>query len=199
MKSSRVCWRPGPSGFSRNKYTRLLATMPLVGSYAAVRLQRHGAGQRLVAALPVAAGAAIFRFSGQIVGRNTGDRCLQVGQQSFLTPASQEGEPPWVFLQHSFRPSVRITHPPLAPRDPDPPVLTATAIEALPAGAPLTFDYTLHEYVMHGDGFVCEETGRQVRGFRFLERAEQEAALPRAMRHIRSQHSQFLFGQESRC
>ena len=22
MKSSRVCWRPGPSGFSRNKYTR---------------------------------------------------------------------------------------------------------------------------------------------------------------------------------
>ena len=21
MKSSRVCWRPGPSGFSRNKYT----------------------------------------------------------------------------------------------------------------------------------------------------------------------------------
>ena len=71
--------------------------------------------------------------------------------------------------------------------------------EALPAGAPLTFDYTLHEYVMHGDGFVCEETGRQVRGFRFLERAEQEAALPRAMRHIRSQHSQFLFGQESRC
>ena len=24
MKSSRVCWRPGPSGFSRNKYTHRL-------------------------------------------------------------------------------------------------------------------------------------------------------------------------------
>ena len=23
MKSSRVCWRPGPSGFSRNKYTHM--------------------------------------------------------------------------------------------------------------------------------------------------------------------------------
>ena len=22
MKSSRVCWRPSPSGFSRNKYTQ---------------------------------------------------------------------------------------------------------------------------------------------------------------------------------
>ena len=30
MKSSRVCWRPGPSGFSRNKYTHQASITPRV-------------------------------------------------------------------------------------------------------------------------------------------------------------------------
>ena len=34
MKSSRVCWRPGPSGFSRNKYTRQQALLPVIGDAA---------------------------------------------------------------------------------------------------------------------------------------------------------------------
>ena len=29
--------------------------------------------------------------------------------------------------------------------------------------APLTLDYTLHEYIMAGRGFVCAESGRPVR------------------------------------
>ena len=111
----------------------------------------------------------------------------------------EEGEPAWVFLNHSFEPSVRVSHAPLPNRDPAPPVLTATAAAALPAEAPLTLDYTLHEYIMAGRGFVCAESGRPVRGFHFLDEAAQEAALPRAMHHVRTLHGQYLFGQSSRC
>ena len=35
MKSSRVCWRPGPSGFSRNKYTQHVYIMRLHASILA--------------------------------------------------------------------------------------------------------------------------------------------------------------------
>ena len=111
-----------------------------------------------------------------------------MGQRHYITPGAEEREPPWVFLDHSFDPSVRISHPQLPAADPAPPVLTVTSNAALPAGAPLTLDYTLHEYLMHGDGFVCEATGREVRGFHYLSKSEQEAALPRAMPHIRSLH-----------
>ena len=137
---------------------------------------------------------------GVLTVNNTGDRCLQVGQRSWLTPGpEEEGEPAWVFLNHSFEPSVRVSHAPLPNRDPAPPVLTATAAAALPAEAPLTLDYTLHEYIMAGRGFLCAESGRPVRGFHFLDEAAQEAALPRAMHHVRTLHGQYLFGQSSRC
>ena len=174
---------------------------PPVADFAACSVVKHATGLRLVAARDVSADEAIFRFSGMLIGRNTGDRCLRVGERHFLTPAPEEGEPPWVFLNHSFEPSVRLSHPPVPSgvADPPPPVLTATANLDLPAGTPLTFDYNLHEYVMFGDGFVCEETGRVVRGFHHLEPAEQEALLPRAMPFVKTLHGQHLFGSESRC
>ena len=78
-------------------------------------------------------------------------------------------------------------------------MMTATANVDLADGDALTVDYTLHEYEMHGEGFVCAETGRVVRGFKHLSEAEQDAALPRAMPHVRSLHLQWLFGQTSRC
>jgi len=65
--------------------------------------------------------------------------------------------------------------------------------------APLRFDYTLHEYMMHGGGFVCEDTGQRVQGFHCLEPEAQQAALPRAMPFVKALHAQHLFGQESRC
>ena len=68
----------------------------------------------------------------------------------------------------------------------------------LAAGDPLTIDYNLHEWECY-DPFVCAETGRAVRGFKHLEEAEQDAALPRAMSHIKMLHAQWLFGQSSRC
>ena len=117
----------------------------------------------LVAARAVAAGEVLFCWTGVLIGRNTGDRCLQVGQRHYLTPGPEEGEPPWVFLNHSFAPSVHVSHPPLPSKDPLPPVLTATANAALPVDAELTIDYTLHEYIMFGNGFVCAESGRAVR------------------------------------
>ena len=55
-------------------------------------------------------------------------------------------------------------------------------------GAALTIDYTLHEWEMSGDGFVCSESDRRVRGFKHLSESEREAALPRAAPHIREMH-----------
>lgn len=171
--------------------------LPPVGCFSGLRVVHHAAGRRLVTAEPVAKGQVIFRFTGVLVGRNTGDRCLRVGEHHYL--ASEEGEPPWVFLNHSYTPSVSLSHEAVRGRDPAPPVLTATATASLPADAPLTIDYTLHEYVMYGGGFVCEETGRPVRGFHFLPPEEQQRALPRAMPFVKALHGQYLFGQESRC
>ena len=149
------------------------------------------------------AGHVLFRFTGALIGANTGDRCLQVGLKYWLTPHPEQGEPPWVFLNHSFAPTVHLTHPPLAfdasggggessessgPSEPSalpaPPVLTATANVALGENTPLTIDYTLHEWAMSGGGFVCAESGRSVRGFQFLTREQQEHSLGRAADHI---------------
>jgi len=181
----------------------LRRSLSTLGNFDAVTVVPHGSGRRLVTAKPIRAGEVLFRFTGMLIRRNTGDRCLQVGQGAYLTPAPAEPESPWVFLSHSFDPSVSLSHPPLearkGPREVTPPVLTATACVPLPAAAALTIDYTFHEYVMFGDGFVCEESGRAVRGFHFLDEAAQEAALPHAMHHIRSLHGQYLFGKESRC
>jgi len=180
---------------------RSLSSSPAVADFAACSVVQHAAGLRLVATRDVATDEAIFRFSGVLIRSNTGDRCLRVGERHYLTPAAEEGEPPWVFLNHSFEPTVRLSHPPLpsGTADPPPTVLTATANLDLPAGTPLTFDYNLHEYVMFGDGFVCEETGRVVRGFHHLSPEEKEALLPRAMPFVRTLHGQHLFGSESRC
>ena len=171
-----------------------------IGSFSAVRVAQSRQGMPgLVAARAVAAGEVLFCWTGVLIGRNTGDRCLQVGQRHYLTPGPEEGEPPWVFLNHSYVPTVELSHPPVVGRDPAPPVLTATATAALPADTPLTFDYCLHEYMMFGEGFTCEETGRLVRGFHYLDPEAQEVALPRAMPFVRALHGQHLFGQESRC
>ena len=42
MKSSRVCWRPGPSGFSRNKYTQHVLACELGGVRPSVYIPRKG-------------------------------------------------------------------------------------------------------------------------------------------------------------
>jgi hypothetical protein len=186
--------RGGGPGGSILRHHSSSAAVPAVGCYGAVHVAEssHDGMPGLYASRPVAAGEVLFRWTGVLLAHNSGDRCLQVGRQSWLTPPQSEGEPPWVFLNHSFDPSVLISHAPLPATDPAPPVLTATATTALPAEAPLTIDYTLHEYIMCGGGFVCAESGRTVRGFRFLGEAAQEAALPRALDHVKALHEQHL-------
>ena len=68
------------------------------------------------------------------------------------------------------------------------PVATARTTEDVSDGAALTIDYTLHEWEMSGGGFVCSESGRRVRGFKYLSASEREEALPRAAPHIRETH-----------
>ena len=182
----------------RQARRRLLSSAAhAVGDFSAVRVLPHADGNALVAAQSIARGAVAFRFTGKLCRANIGDRSLMVGREAHLT--SEPEEQPWVFLNHSFTPSVQLAHDAVASADAPPPILTATANVPLAPGDFLTIDYTLHEWDMFGDGFECAESGRQVRGFRHLSEAEQDAALPRAMPHIKTLHLQYLFGQSSRC
>ena len=137
-------------------------------------------GKELVASGAFPAGAVLFRFAGELSPVNIGDRSLQVGRAAHLL--SVPPEEPWVYLNHSFEPTVSLIVDPITP------VATARTTEDLVDGAALTIDYTLHEWEMSGDGFVCSESGRRVRGFKHLTPSEREAALPRAAPHIREMH-----------
>ena len=137
-------------------------------------------GKQLVASGAFPAGAVLFRFAGELSPVNIGDRSLQVGRAAHLL--SVPPEEPWVYLNHSFEPTVSLIVDPITP------VATARTTEDLVDGAALTIDYTLHEWEMSGDGFVCSESGRRVRGFKHLTASEREAALPRAAPHIREMH-----------
>ena len=137
-------------------------------------------GKKLVASGAFPAGAVLFRFAGELSPVNIGDRSLQVGRAAHLLSAPPEE--PWVYLQHSFEPTVSLIVDPITP------VATARTTEDLVDGAALTIDYTLHEWEMSGDGFVCSESGRRVRGFKHLTPSEREEALPRAAPHIREMH-----------
>ena len=137
-------------------------------------------GKELVASGAFPAGAVLFRFAGELSPVNIGDRSLQVGRAAHLL--SVPPEEPWVYLQHSFEPTVSLIVDPVTP------VATARTTEDLSDGAALTIDYTLHEWEMSGDGFVCSESGRRVRGFKHLTPSEREEALPRAAPHIREMH-----------
>ena len=137
-------------------------------------------GKQLVASGAFPAGAVLFRFAGELSPVNIGDRSLQVGRAAHLL--SVPPEEPWVYLQHSFEPTVSLIVDPITP------VATARTTEDLVDGAALTIDYTLHEWEMSGDGFVCSSSGRRVRGFKHLSASEREAALPRAAPHIREMH-----------
>ena len=166
---------------------------PALGSFSGVHVAEHGGMPSLLTSRRVRAGEVMFRFTGALIGANTGDRCLQVGRRHWLTPHPEEGEPPWVFLNHSFEPTVHISHPPMPfddldgdgqPPAPAPPILTATSNVPLGVNSSLTIDYTLHEWVMSDGGFVCAESGRSVKGFRFLTREQQKENLSRAADHI---------------
>jgi|TARA_B110000208_G_C11578407_1_gene361603 hypothetical protein len=171
---------------------RVSSTAPAgaVGCFSAVHVAQHNDMPSLLSRTTIHAGEMIFQFTGVLLDTNTGDRCLQVGHQHWLTPGAEEGEPPWVFLNHSFEPTVHLSHLPLDSSTAalKPPILTATANMTLTENAPLTIDYTLHEYKMFGDGFVCSETDRSVRGFHFLTDKEQEEILSKAAHHIQSLH-----------
>jgi hypothetical protein len=192
---------------------RCSTVVPQVNDFSFVHVANHdGMPSLLLKKKKLDSGDIVFKFSGKILSSNTGDRCLQVGQQQWITPKAEEGEPPWVFLNHSFEPSVHLSHPPLSTIEEKSPnvfdveieekveeleydspiVLTVTANFELSKNTPLTIDYTLHEYIMYKDGFICAETGRNVRGFHFLTEEEKIKALPKAANHIKMLHQEAL-------
>ena len=132
-------------------------------------------GKKLVASGAFPAGAVLFRFAGELSPVNIGDRSLQVGRAAHLL--SVPPEEPWVYLNHSFEPTVSLIVDPITP------VATARTTEDLVDGAALTIDYTLHEWEMSGDGFVCSESGRRVRGFKHLRERARGGAAPRGAAH----------------
>ena len=90
---------------------------------------------------------------------------------------------PWQFLNHSFTPNVRLSHPAVASADGPAPLISVTAAIDLEPETPLTIDYTLSEWDMQSS-FICSESGREVRGFMHLTEAEQDASLKFALPHI---------------
>ena len=155
----------------------------------------------------------IFSFTG-VVQRRKGIYSLQVSrEEEIVTAMEAEGraagksveelndhlrvnaaEHPWIFLQHSFTPTVCLEQEQSA----DSVILSAVALTDIDVGGGITFDYTLHSWDMDAP-FHDESTGRWVQGFGSLTEAEMDAALPRAAAHIKSMHGQWLFGQHSRC
>ena len=167
-----------------------------VGDFSAATVLHDGGRKALVAARGAQSGEELFRFTG-VLQRGNHPFALQVGTAAYLVCHAEPQ--PWCYLDHSFSPSVRLQHAPVASVDAVPPTLTATAAVDLAPGDFLTIDYTLHEWDMDREGFVCAESGRRVRGFRHLAEAEQDAALPFALPHVKQLHLQHLFGQSSRC
>ena len=185
--------------------TSRLARLPVrrasssVGNFSALRVVPYPTGKALEADRAFATGDELFQFTGKLRRDNIGDRSIQVGREAHLTLSRADVEEPWVFLNHSFTPTVHLTHAPVSTAAEPPPVLTATANSDLLPGMALTIDYTLHEWEMHEGGFVCAETGRQVNGWLHLTEQEKDAKLSRAAPHVRALHLQHLFGSESRC
>ena len=168
-----------------------------VSDFARVRIEPSRDGHHVVAAEPVPAGEVLMRFSGQVQQRQ-GEHSLQVGRGCHLV--ANDSEAPWIFLSHSFQPNTRIHQQPEgdAVKVAGMVDLTCVTITDVPVGAPISFDYTLHEWDMENP-FVCHESGREVRGFMHLTEEEQDAALKQAQKHIKILHMQWLFGQSSRC
>jgi hypothetical protein len=172
---------------------RHASTQP--NNFSLVQVQTHHNMPSLLSTANLPAGATLFQFTGALLTENTGDRCLQVGHARWITPRPNEHEPPWVFLNHSFQPSVRISHPFLGEDDTtigneESFVVTATATVDVAKDTPLTIDYTLHEHLMFGQGFECAESGRSVRGWLHLTDEEKQDSLPHAMKHIQLLHNE---------
>jgi hypothetical protein len=121
---------------------RLVSSEALtLGDYRSVRIVPFAGDNRmaLVAARPFVRADPIFCFSGMLRRDNAGMRSLQVGSEAHLLPPSDEEEP-WELLNHSFAPTVRLSHESVASAEARPPLVTATAAEDLSPGTMLTID-----------------------------------------------------------
>lgn len=163
-----------------------------VGDFSAAHVVPRHTGKALVAAASYPSSTELFRFTGKLSRVNTGVHSLQVGRDAHLIPSFDQ---PWVYLDHSFTPTVQLLHDPVV--DAIAPIITAKATVDLEPGAPLTIDYTLHEWEMTGDGFVCGETGRRVRGFKHLTPGEREAVQTRAPGYLREMLAEAKVGMEA--
>ena len=159
-----------------------------VGDFSSVHVTTHNEMPSLIASRSIQSDEEIFQFTGKLLSENTGDRCLQVSLKHWITPDPTESEPPWVYLNHSFNPSVHVSHEKVLPPFDTPPIITATANHDISIDTPLTIDYTLHEWEMYEDGFECSESGRQVKGFKHLSILEKKDVLMRCSYHIQILH-----------
>ena len=176
--------------------TRRLCSATASSSFDAVRIASSAHGKALVTTRAFSVKDVLFQFTGALRRRNAGMWSLMVGREAHLV--AHEEDAPWQFLNHSFTPNVRLSHPAVASADGPAPLISVTAAIDLEPETPLTIDYTLSEWDMQSS-FICSESGREVRGFMHLTEAEQDASLKFALPHIRSLYLQHLFGQSSRC
>jgi hypothetical protein len=171
---------------------RSMARFLRANDFGSVRVVEGAIGRACVASRPIATDEPFLSFTGP-TQRHRGEWTIQVGRSEHITAADSEA--PWLYMNHSFAPNVRLEQSSVDGRV----TLTCRAIADLDTGDPVTFDYTLHEWELDYT-FTCAETGRSVTGWVGRTEAEKDAAaLNMAAPHIRSLHLQHLFGQESRC
>ena len=135
----------------------------------------------VVAVEDIAQGEAILRLTGSISDRPSRGS-LQVGTHEHLeVPPGLRlertiDEHPWRFMNHGCEPNAMVHG-----RD-------IVALEAIPAGTEVTYNYNATEYDMK-DVFACECgattcAGEDVRGFRYLSADEQARLRPQLSPHL---------------
>ena len=120
-----------------------------------------GAGVKSLAARAVRAGEVVFQEGGEL-SPGPGMHTIQIGISVHM---QVPGDGRWT--AHSFEPNcrVRIVDFETAPID-------FVAIRDIAEGEALSIDYTATEWEMAGGGFVCEASGREVRGFKHRSESE---------------------------
>lgn len=137
---------------------------------------------RVLTARPLRAGEVVFELEGVLVERPT-RFTVQVGLATHLecpssVPWQEELERyPWRYLNHACAPNCRIGGP--SGRE-------LVAVEDIPAGAELSFDYESNELEL-AEPFRCRCGacgGRLVRGFAHLTDAEREERRAHLSEHL---------------
>ncbi|MDP2959157.1 MAG: SET domain-containing protein-lysine N-methyltransferase [Longimicrobiales bacterium] len=144
-------------------------------------MSRRGEHLSVLATDPIGRGEAILEIVGHVVKHPT-RHSVQAGRRAHISgpaelpPEVAVAEYGWRFLNHSCEPNAFLRG------------LTLMALEDIPAGAEITFDYNTTEWEMaHPFACLCGTPAcvGVVRGYRHLDDAARGRLLPFLAEHLR--------------